>query len=377
MNYTSQTQPESTSQSLDHPTGMQMKPRKAWKIIAILGAVFALIVLLAGVATFIWYGQQLTALDSNNSEQKKIIIQAGSSPKMIAEQLKEENVIRSSLAFGWYVRMEGIENKLQAGTYRLGSNMSVQTIAEHLASGKTDAFTITFYPGATLRDTTATTEAKKTDVTTILTRAGYTKAEVDEALAAKYDHPLLASKPTDADLEGYVYGETYTLPSSASAKEVLEYTFDQMYAVVQQENLVQKYKKQGLTLHEGIILSSVVQREVSDPKDQPKIASVFYNRLKENMNLGSDVTYQYIADKTGVPRDPGLQSEYNTRIHTGLPPGPIAAPGASALMAVAEPIKSDYLFFLSGDDDVTYFGRTVEEHEQNKKKYCQKKCLIL
>ena len=93
--------------------------------------------------------------------------------------------------------------------------------------------------------------------------------------------------------------------------------------------------------------------------------------------LGSDVTYQYITDKLGVPRDINYDSPYNTRRFAGLPPGPIASPGKDALIAVGAPATSDYLFFLSGDDNVTYFARTVEEHEANIRNHCQQKCQII
>ena len=92
------------------------------------------------------------------------------------------------------------------------------------------------------------------------------------------------------------------------------------------------------------------------------------------MNLGSDVTYQYAADKLGVARDTQLDSPYNTRVHKGLPPGPIATPGLSALNAVANPAQTDYLFFLSGDDNVTYFAKTDAEHIANAKAHCRQKC---
>ena len=95
------------------------------------------------------------------------------------------------------------------------------------------------------------------------------------------------------------------------------------------------------------------------------------------MPLGSDVTYQYIAEKTGQPRDPNLDSPYNTRKVTGLTPGPISSPSQAALDAVATPASGDYLYFLAGDDDKMYFARTNEEHEQNIQKHCQKKCQIL
>ena len=92
------------------------------------------------------------------------------------------------------------------------------------------------------------------------------------------------------------------------------------------------------------------------------------------MQLGSDVTYQYIADRDGLVRDPTMETLYNTRIHTGLTPGPISAPGLSALIAASEPANGDYIYFLSGDDDVTYFAHTNAEHEANIINHCRVKC---
>lgn len=92
------------------------------------------------------------------------------------------------------------------------------------------------------------------------------------------------------------------------------------------------------------------------------------------MPLGSDVTYHYAAQILGVPATPTLDSPYNTRIYPGLPPGPIATPGLSALEAVANPASGDYLYFLSGDDGKTYYATTEQEHEANIANYCKIKC---
>ncbi len=157
---------------------------------------------------------------------------------------------------------------------------------------------------------------------------------------------------------------------------MLEHIFELYYEEVVNNNLVEGFKQQGLNLYEGITLASIIQRE-SIGGDEPQIAQVFYLRLSIDMPLGSDVTYQYIADKMGVTRDTNLDSPYNTRRYPGLPPGPIAVPGIAALKAAANPAEGDYLYFLSGDDDITYFSRTLEGHEQNIVEHCQKKCQII
>lgn len=232
-------------------------------------------------------------------------------------------------------------------------------------SGKQDTFRVTFLPG----DTVANNREK-------IIELGYSESEVDAALSKTYNRPLFATKPVGADLEGYLYGETLEFDSSASVETILGKFFDQFESVITENNLVEGFKKQGLTLYEGITLASIVQREVPASEDQRQIAQVFFNRIGAGMTLGSDVTYQYAAKKLGVDPTPTLDSPYNTRIHAGLPPGPIAAPGKSALLAIANPADNDYLFFLSGDDDNTYFARTDAEHQQNIVSHCQKKCLI-
>lgn len=363
---------QTTDLSLESPPPKKKMP-KLWKI---LGAVL-LAIIAACAAVYLWYASQLQPVEPGNTQTVRLEVKTGMGPQAIAKTLRENGVIHSQIAFEWYVRLEGVGNSLRAGTYALNKSMNMEEIVGHLQKGQTDTFRITFYPGAVLKDTTSTPEQKKTDATTMLRRAGYTDAEIAAGLSATYNHPLLASKPASADLEGYIYGETYEFSSSASVEDILRRTFDQMYAVVEQHDLVNKYKKRGLSLYEGITMASIIQREVNGASDQQKVAGVFYNRLKQGMTLGSDVTYQYIADKTGQARSPDLDSKYNTRKYTGLPPGPIAVPGESALIAAAQPAKHSYLYFLSGDDDKTYFGRTQAEHDRNIQQHCQLKCQIL
>src|SRR5207248_2549788 len=102
------------------------------------------------------------------------------------------------------------------------------------------------------------------------------------------------------------------------------------------------FQKQGLNLYQGITLASIIQREVPGAADQKQVAQVFLTRLGMEMPLGSDVTYQYAAKKMGVTPSPDLDSPYNTRKYPGLPPGPIASPGLTALQAVANPAAGNY-----------------------------------
>lgn len=360
-----------TETGLKHPKRLDMS--KVWTL---LGGVAAGILILVCLGLIIWYNILLSPIGNDKNELKKITVPAGSSSSQISKELEKEKIIRSATAFDVYVRLSGKNNVLKAGSYRLSPAESTPEIIEHFVKGSVDEFSITFYPGATLVDNSG--KSKKYDVTTVLKKAGFSETEISDGLSAKYDNPsyagLFAGKPASADLEGYVYGETYNFNVGASVHDILESTFKEFYAVIQEEKLVSEFSKRGLNLYQGITLASIIQREADKPEDQRQVAQVFYSRLNIGMTLGSDVTYQYIADKMGIARDPNLNSPYNTRKNTGLPPGPISVPGLTALRAVANPAKGDYLFFVSGDDNVTYFARTDAEHQANVSAHCHTKC---
>lgn len=335
---------------------------KKWLVATIAG------LLLAAAITFFtaygWYQTQLAPVTSDTTKHVMVLIKPGMTPSEIGALLEKSGVIRSQLAFGVYAKLSATENKLKAGSYSLQPSLSTPAIVDHIVSGKQDTFTVTFLPG----DTLANNRKKLIDL------GLFSAADIDAALSKTYNRPLFATKPASADLEGYLYGETIEFDSSATVESILGRFFDEYEAVITDNNLVAGFQKQGLSLFEGITLASIVQRETSNPDSQRQVARVFLNRMKIGMNLGSDVTYQYAAKLMGVPPDPKLDSLYNTRIHAGLPPGPIATPGKTALTAVANPASNDYLFFLAGDDNLMHYAKTDAEHQRNIVQYCRIKC---
>jgi len=342
------------------PKGKSPKKRIIWILLTLLT-----LIVIACAGAFAWYKLSLRAVNASDTSRTRVDIVSGSSPATIAQLLESKKLIRSTLAFDIYTRLSGTRTKLQAGTYSLSPSESTEAIVDHLVKGKVDQFNITFLPGATLAEDRAQ-----------LLNAGYAASDVDAALQKTYASPLFADKPATADLEGYVYGDTYNFDSSATPEQILTRVFDEYYQVVQKNNLITDFQAQGLNLYQGITLASIIQREVSNPSDQKQVAQVFLKRLSSGMPLGSDVTYQYAAKKLGVTPSPDLDSPYNTRKYAGLPPGPIATPGLSALQAVAHPASGDYLYFLSGDDGITYFATTEQQHEQNIQDHCKIKCAV-
>lgn len=350
----------------ESPIEKKPKKRRKWLIVLVIFAV--LIALIAGgvVGSNLWYQNGLQAVTADkNASRIRVTIETGSTPEIIGKLLQEKGLIRDSLVFTLYTKDKGVQGKLQAGSFNLKPSDDLAAIVDHLVAGKTDEFSITFLPGANIMD------HRK-----VLVRAGYSEAEVDAAFKKQYSHPVFATKPAEADLEGYIFGETYQFTADASVEDILVRSFDELEKQIKQHDLVAQYQKQGLSLYQGITLASIVQREVADINDSKQVAQVFFSRLQQDMPLGADATFVYAARKVGATPSVDFDSPYNTRTHAGLTPGPIASPGATALLAIAAPAAGNYLFFVSGDDGKTHFSRTLAEHNALTAQYCRKNCAL-
>lgn len=323
-------------------------------------------VLVCLVVVTIVYAQLLRPVDLADTTKRQVTIESGSTLSDISATLHDAGVIRHPLAFTVYTRLRGIQGDLQAGIYELGPNLSTQDVAAMMVEGpEIQDFEVTFLPGATVADGRMA-----------LIDAGFAEAEVDAALNKRYKHPLFSGRPASADLEGYLYGDTRRFTSDTPVETVLTQFFDDFYGVVEQNDLIAKYRSHGLSLYEGITLASIIQKEVTGEKDSKQVAQVFYKRLADDMSLGADSTFVFAAKKAGDPPRVDYPSPYNTRIHTGLPPGPISTPGVEALLATASPARGDYLYFVSGDDGKNYFSRTEEDHIKNTKRHCKENCAL-
>jgi len=351
------------------PVVIPKKRKLPWwgKLLSVITVLLLLVACLVG-----WYYFSLTPKTSTTAERRqRVTIEKGETSTTIAAQLEKNGIIRSALAMRLYVEFTGNKDKLQAGGYLLSTSQSVHDIVDHLASGKTDEFNVRILPGFTL-DELASDSVKGS-----LAQQGFSEEEIRAAYAATYSHPLLASKPATADLEGYIFPETYRMNSSSSLQSLFTRSFDELYSRMQKDGTLQAFQAENLTIHQGLTLASMVQKEVSNVADQPQVAQVFLKRLSSGQVLGSDVTYLYAAKKLGVRGTPELDSPYNTRKYPGLPPGPIANMNYTAIQAVAHPAAGDYLFFVAGDGadaGKTFFALTEAEHQANIAAHCHVLC---
>ncbi|CAN5677556.1 endolytic transglycosylase MltG [soil metagenome] len=327
------------------------------------------------------YNNQLAPV-SNSQRAQLVDVPLGASAKEIAAYLEEAGVIRSAWAFEWYVRNNSMRDKLQAGTYYLRPNQGVVQIANILTQGGVASDLVTILPGQRIDQ-----------IRSAFIQSGYSEQQVDDALnTAQYrNHPALVDKPRNANLEGYLYPESFHRTATTSPEQIVRKSLDEMQKHLTPE-IRAGFVKQGLTTHQGVILASIIEQEIGTPnkekemQDKSRVAQVFLKRRREGIPLQSDPTAVYgaIVDGVKLPTDPAQAasmaiahpSAHNTYKHAGLTPGPISNVRKSSLDAVANPAQSDYLYFVAGDDGTTYFSRTLSEHEELTRKHCKKLCFI-
>jgi UPF0755 protein len=341
----------------------RQKPRKKRFSFFIFSAILILIITVATFVGLILYQRSLAPV-SNSNEDILVTIEVGATTAEIGQLLEDKGVIRSETAFTIYTRLNDFRGKIQAGGYKLKPSQSTQEIVDKLVSGDvaTDLFTIL--------------PAQRIDqIRAAFIDAGFSVTETTQALNAKNHegHPALVSKPKEANLEGYLYPDSYQKTETTTAQEIVTAALDEM-AKALTPALIQEYEKYGLNPYQAVTMASIVEREVSNQEDRSIVAQVFLKRYQEGISLGSDPTALYGALLFGVEPSVFADTPYNTRIYTGLPPGPINNVSVASLIALASPANTDYLFFVSGDDGKTYFSNTLSEHEALTEKHCVELC---
>ena len=339
------------------------------KIIKIIIGVI-LLLLITTMGTY----KVLTMPVSSNIEEKKIEIPMGSGTAEIADILKENDIIKSELAFRIYVKINDISN-FQAGTYYLKESMNLKEITEMLQTGimfDSNQITITYLEGKPIWWLVETI-ASKTNNTEEEIYAVLDNEEYINQLIEKYWFLTDEIKNENIyyPLEGYLFPDTYAISNEdASVEEIFEKMLDQMEDVLAEYK--EKIEASEYTIHEILTLASVVETEGMNDEGRKNVASVFYNRLDLGMSLGSDVT-TYYAVKTDMADRDLFQAEidkynpYNTRgpnMEGKLPVGPISSIGRVSIEAAIEPNKTDYLFFVSDKNVKIYFTKTNSEHIQ-------------
>lgn len=347
----------------------QIKKTRAFSLWWFLLILLFILIIIPVSAFTLWIKWAFSPANSSGKDVV-FVISENETVVQIAAKLKENNLIRDALAFRIYTRFacnglvltdvfswfkeypieKCLAGNLQAGSFKLSPKMNLNEIATTLTKGRLDSWT-------------KIVEGLRVEEMAAVFAKNYKVSEEDFLEIAK---------------EGYMFPDTYLFKVNTSAVEIVEKmrsTFDLKVS----SELKTKILSQGLSVEEGIILASILERESRNTAERPIVAGILYNRIRNGWKLETDATVQYALGydaegktwwkKSLFDADLKVDSPYNTRKYLGLPPTPICSPGLSAIKAIAEPAETDYFFYLHDSSGKIHFAKTLEEHNQNKAKY--------
>ena len=329
--------------------------------IAIIMA-FLFLALIVGFSYSFWSWLNEASQPSNNGVSCEVTIPQGFTTKRIANLLKEKNIIKSSLLFRIYIRFLAVDQNLKPGLYAFNGKESLLEVIYLLLNGSQTTISVTIPEGTNLKEVAA-----------ILQKASICNSEA--FLEAVSDPGRLGKVFSNWELipqpEGLIFPDTYYFSKNTPAEKVAERMLKLMRHQI--DKIFDSKLPNGLNQYEGCILASIVEKEAVLDKERPIIASVFYNRLSKHMKLESCATVLYALGyhkQRILYEDLKVESPYNTYQNVGLPPTPISNFGVASMRAVANPAKTDYLFFVViGHGSGHNFSKTIIEHNKNKNDY--------
>ncbi|MFO7713419.1 endolytic transglycosylase MltG [Desulfosarcina sp.] len=291
--------------------------------------------------------------------EKLFTVSSGQGLKRTANALQEEGLVSDALRFTVLAKLEKKEKLLKAGEYFLATTMTPREILKQMVEGRVHLYRLTIPEGYNLAQIAAAVSAAGLESE---------KAFLDSARNTETAKGL----GIEADsLEGYLFPDTYYFPRGLDSPTIIA-TMVKQFKAAFKPAWEQRAKSLGMTVHDIVTLASIIEKETGAPEERPLIASVFHNRLKKGMRLETDPTVIY-----GIPVFDGnikrqhleAYTPYNTYKIKGLPPGPIASPGALALEAALFPAQTDFLYFVSKKDGTHQFSTTIKEHNAAVRKY--------
>jgi UPF0755 protein len=308
-----------------------MKKRVIW------AAVIVDTVLIAGIAAVAF---SMSAAYQGYEAPVVVQIEPGTSSRVIAAELESLGVVRSRWLF-LAARAVQLRSKLMAGEYRFEQPMSVWEVYDHIESGAVVQHPITVPEGRT-----------RFEIAALVEERGFATREEFLAECKKTDR-IADLAPGAKDLEGFLFPETYQLTRPFSAAKLVDMMAARFRGVFKE---LSAGSSLDLSPYETVTLASMIERETGVGSERELISSVFHNRLERGMLLQCDPTviYGMMTENRYAGRltrdDLAAPHPYNTYLHAGLPPGPIANPGRAALEAALGPAQTNYLYFVAAAD---------------------------
>ncbi len=282
----------------------------------------------------------------------RVVIPRGASVRSAADSLAAHNIIGSSRLFRWFATLSGQERSIKPGTYEFTGRPGYRSILHSLVNGLGVVHVVVIPEGFDLRDITpllmSSLDANADSIQAAVT---------DSTWRARLDVPV-------ASLEGYLFPATYSFPDGTTARQAVSAMLEQFEQQWKPE-WTERAAAMSLSRHEVVTIASIIEKEARKPGERALISAVYWNRIRRGMPLQADPTVQYALPRHVerlLFRDLEVESRYNTYKYAGLPPGPIASPGAACIEAALAPADVPYLYFVARPDGSHEFRSTFLEH---------------
>jgi UPF0755 protein len=309
-----------------------------------------------------WVDHQLHQPANPGNSKVRFVVSPGATFHEVADTLHRTGLIDSVTVFDLYARYKHLDRNVQAGAYEVSRNLNMIQILTALQTAIPEEIFVTIPEGYTIKKTAA-----------LLDTGGLIKGSDYTALAVqgKFNYDFLKDLPPGASLEGFLFPDTYLVPRAGTAKDLITLqlgNFNNKWTDARKGQAALR-KLNALQI---VTIASLIEREARFQADRPLVASVIYNRLAAGWPLQIDATVLYakgVWQSTVSIDDRKINSPYNTYLHTGLPPGPIANPGIKALDAALQPADTGYFFYLSDPQGHNHYAKTNEEFARLLKQY--------
>lgn len=347
-----------------------------------LFVILAIITIIAGIGGYSWFNSRAksspcSAEDDSTTMVEFRIVQ-GESVQEISVNLQKAGLISSSDIFYWYVKINRIGNKFQAGSFLIQKCLPMSEIAEILQNAKGDDVTITITEGLRIDEIADVLDGFFLNVE----NSNFDRTEflniVENPDNYDFDAEILSHKPEGASLEGFLLPETYYVSKEISTWEVVNLLVKSLESKLTSEG-IDITSHPDLSAYEVLTLASIIERESRSTEERHMIADIFLRRLTDGIDgvklLDADATLLYeLKDWEAVVTIQLKESDspYNTYKFPGLPPTPIANSRIDSINAVLNPTANEYFFYLHDDEGKIHYAKNLTQQTNNQRCYINK-----